>query len=92
MGDRGDRGQALNRMGWAIALAGAWSLASMAVVGATNLGGKPQPDCAPGFYLSNGWCVRDPQPTDAPGAEDARVLVAHTSVGPVGIEPTTEGL
>lgn len=79
----------MNRMGWVIALAGVWALGSLAVMGATNEG-NPTPDCVPGFYLSaSGWCVRDPQPTDAPGA--GPMLVDRTSVGSAVIEPTTEG-
>jgi hypothetical protein len=57
----------MNRMGWAIALAGAWALASLAVIGATTQGGSNVSDCAPGYYLSGGWCVHEPQPTDVPG-------------------------
>ena len=99
----GEQGRAMNRMGWAIALAGAWVLAALAVVGATNPGGSQTPDCMPGYYLNAGWCVRDPQPADAPNPSSAVALVANmsggsaaasvgASVGPVGIEPTTEGL
>ena len=88
-------GRAMNRMGWVIALAGAWALAALGVVGATYHGGGSTPDCLPGFYLSGGWCVRDPQPADAPSFPAHFALVKQVgriSVGPVGIEPTTEGL
>ena len=85
-----EHGRAMNRMGWVIAFAGAWALAALGLVGATYHAGGATPDCLPGFYMSDGWCVRDPQPADAPHPPVA--LVARPSVGPVGIEPTTEGL
>ena len=89
----GEHGRAMNRMGWVIALAGGWALVALAVAGATYHGGGSAPDCVPGFYLSaDGWCVRDPQPADAPTPPPPVALVTHTPVGPVGIEPTTEGL
>ena len=96
-------------MGWAIALAGVWVLATLAVAGvAGGRGGSTVPDCTAGFYLDNGWCVNDPQPADTPAPAARSILVSARagqsgaavtpwssgclSVGPVGIEPTTEGL
>lgn len=67
----------MNRMGWVIALAGSWALTSVALVGLTNQGGGPPPDCAAGYYLSgSGWCVRDPAPANLPSTSGELVLVA----------------
>lgn len=66
----------MNRMGWTIALAGAWALATVALTGLTDRGSAGPPDCMPGYYLSGGWCVLDPQPTEAPIPGADQVLVA----------------
>lgn len=71
-----EHGRAMNRMGWVIALAGAWALTALGVVGVTYHDGGSAPDCVPGFYLTSaGWCVRDPQPTDAPDPQPQVALV-----------------
>lgn len=88
----GDHGRAMNRMGWTIALAGAWTLSAVAVAGTSGQGGRPTTNCLPGFYLSGGWCVIDPQPADQPNPPADVMLVMSTSVGRLGIELRTEGL
>jgi hypothetical protein len=72
----GERRQTMNRMGWTIALAGAWALAAVALTGLTDRAPTVTPDCMPGFYLSGGWCVLEPQPTEAPDPGADQVLVA----------------
>ncbi|HET9732112.1 MAG TPA: hypothetical protein VFP54_05500 [Acidimicrobiales bacterium] len=88
-GGPGERAGALNRMGWWIALAGAWMLAVVFLLGSSNEPAVISPPCMAGWYSTGTWCVRDPQP--APTAP-SHILVVSGEVGPVGIEPTTEGL
>ncbi len=83
----GDRGRAMNRVGWAIALAGACLLGVLAVAGATERG--PDRVCMAGYYQSGSWCVDEDSPSQPPGGDEGQVLVAFHPVTPSPDRGTT---